>query len=54
MLHGPINNETYITQTNLGRIRELALEVYEACLKECNTNIAQKIDQASMLHGINF
>ena len=54
MLHGTINNETYITRTNLGEIRELALQVYEACLKGCNTNSAQKIDQASMLHGIDF
>ena len=29
-------------------------KVYEACLKEYNTNTVQKIDQASMLHGINF
>ena len=40
MLHGTINNETYITRTNLGEIRELALQVYEACLKGCNTNSA--------------
>lgn len=54
MLHGTINNETYVTRTNLGGIRELALQVYEACLKECNTNTAQKIDQVYMLHSINF
>ena len=52
MLHGTINNETYITRTNLGGIPELALQVYEACLKERNTNTEQKIDRASILHGI--
>ena len=54
MFYGTIISEKYITRTNLGRIRDFALQVYEACLKTCNTNIEQKIVHAFMLHDINF
>lgn len=54
MFYGSIISKKYIKRTNLGRIPDLALQVYEACLKTCNAHTAQKIVQASTLHGINF
>ena len=54
MFYGTIISEKYITRTNLARIRDLALQVYEAFLKTCNPYIEQKIVHASMLHDINF
>ena len=47
-------DDSHVTPNNLSKIRDLALQVFEAGSKICNAKIVQKIFREPMFHCINF
>ena len=50
----PNIDDRHVIRNNLSKIRDRALQAFEAGSKTCNVKIAQKIVREPVLHGIKL